>query len=542
MASTHQKTSMSPLTPKKATQNPSLGKGKSTSPMLLSPLYQKPDSSLSVSVDTSNGSSPFDLAKVVNIIPVLPLSPHTAAYLNIKLPKDGQNISQFSTLKNKQGVTPLMKAAYKGNLGLIEECISPATPKSHIDMIDARGLTALCYACLSGHLATVEYLVEIGKAQVEGGDAPGIQPWVEVFTPTPLMLASFSGHSEVVRYLLKNGADVNARVGSPKGCTAIMIACWMRRMEVAKMLVHAGAVSNMETDDWVKQGLRRMKKLSVEYPIWEWELQGWLVKFKQPVVDPSKKLPAAKKDQLYLLSSDDMDDASKLIEILKSENPSAKLLDVPSRASVNNRKFAVPSQNDTLINSGGRLDLTEHLPIRGTDFDDAFLQVFKCITQLAVAANKHDKATYVVIAAKAIRFSTAILDMLETVRSSDRSPRDGFVPISPQYSPALSNKLFETSLFAKSDLVAVLNQQAKALRTEFQESLMFTTKIACGIWPPTTALSDMMQSAVALSRSCKSLVDLSNCLGFYSILDKQLLLQVFIFNKSSVIFNPSPTV
>ncbi|KAJ3031069.1 UNVERIFIED_CONTAM: hypothetical protein HDU68_006657 [Siphonaria sp. JEL0065] len=390
--------SSSPLIPKKL-QTPLLvpvAKGKST--MLLSPLYQKPENShpiSSASVDTLNAIGSFDLGKVNKAIPSLPLSPHTAAYLNIK-PSDKLSCSQFISLKNKHGVTPLMKAAYKGHLSMIEEYILPGASKTQINGIDSRGLTALCYACLSGHLSTVAFLVEVGKAQIEGGDAPGIQPWVEVFTPTPLILASFNGHADVVRYLVSKGADVNARVGSPKGCTAIMIACWMRRMDVVRILVNGGATARSEGDDWVKQGLRKMKRLSTEFPMSEWDLQGWLVKFKSPVSDPAKKT-ASKKDQLFLLSSDDMDDASRLIQILKTEKSSllpVQPMDMESRVSVNDQKLHSNSQNESGVQEG-RLDLTEHLPLRGTDLDEAFLQVFKCITQLAVAANKHDKATYV---------------------------------------------------------------------------------------------------------------------------------------------------
>ncbi|KAJ3072957.1 hypothetical protein HDU98_002544 [Podochytrium sp. JEL0797] len=425
--------------------------------------------------------------------------------------KERLSVTQFMSMKNKYGITPLMKAAYKGNLDLIKDFMSESVPKNMIDVIDHRGLTALSYACLSGHLNVVAFLVEVGKSRIEGGELPGIQPWVEVFTPSPLVLASFSGHMYVVCYLLNRGVDVNARVGSPKGCTAVMIACWMRRMDIVKLLIGAGASFDSEMDDWVKLGLRKLKRLSTEYPISDWDSHGWQIKYKGSAENPAtKKTPqTAKKDQLFLLSSDDMEDATRLIKILKADRASN----------------AISATIDEVEISSGKLDLTEHLPSQGTELDEAFMQVYKCITQLAVAANQHDKTTYVVIAAKAIRFSTAILELIESMRTIDRSPKDAVVPISPNYSPVLSNKLLESSLLAKSDIASILVEQAKTLKTEFQESLMFTTKIACGIWPPTTALSDMMQSAVALSKSCKSLVDLSNCLGFYPILDKQLILQ-----------------
>eukprot|EP00912_Choanoflagellata_sp_UC4_P000806 UC4_evm4s506 len=60
---------------------------------------------------------------------------------------------------------------------------------------------------------------------------------------TPLMIASAKGHTDVVDYLIKNGADVNR-----KGLTALHMACDRGLLNVIKILLGNKADVNSETD------------------------------------------------------------------------------------------------------------------------------------------------------------------------------------------------------------------------------------------------------------------------------------------------------
>ncbi|MEM2790511.1 MAG: ankyrin repeat domain-containing protein, partial [Thermofilaceae archaeon] len=61
--------------------------------------------------------------------------------------------------------------------------------------------------------------------------------------------AVFRGHLEVARFLVENGADVNAR--NIDGMTPLHLAVFRGHLEVARFLVEKGADVNAERSDCV---------------------------------------------------------------------------------------------------------------------------------------------------------------------------------------------------------------------------------------------------------------------------------------------------
>jgi len=96
-----------------------------------------------------------------------------------------------------------------------------------IDVHEAFGTTPLIIACQLGELDSVKRLVETWGVDVRASakyysDSPHDDSRRIVFekaTPlfekaTPLFVAAFHGHNQIVRYLLKKGADVSAKTSS----------------------------------------------------------------------------------------------------------------------------------------------------------------------------------------------------------------------------------------------------------------------------------------------------------------------------------------
>ncbi len=94
----------------------------------------------------------------------------------------------------------------------------------------------LVQAAEQGKVGYVRWCVEIEKKNVNSKDT-------NFYGRTPLMYAAWKGHTDVVVYLLKAGANINARsnyVGC-KGETALMLATLNDKVETVEALLNAGA-------------------------------------------------------------------------------------------------------------------------------------------------------------------------------------------------------------------------------------------------------------------------------------------------------------
>lgn len=156
--------------------------------------------------------------------------------------------------RNSSGTTPLHIICLCGAsdlLGLIPESLVNcatydglsllhcAADQGHIDICaylihlpgvviasrDDAGMTPLHYACISGHIAIVQLLIEHG-AYWNCRDDRG---------RTPLLLAARHGHTFVVDWLVARGANVNSR--DDAGATALHHACVSGALATVKKLV-----------------------------------------------------------------------------------------------------------------------------------------------------------------------------------------------------------------------------------------------------------------------------------------------------------------
>jgi ankyrin repeat protein len=124
----------------------------------------------------------------------------------------------------------LVIAARNGNLATVDALL---LAKAKPDAKNAHGDSAMMLAALKGQLDIVRRLRAAGATL----DPPG---W------TPLIYAATGGHEPIVRYLLDQGANINAT--SPNGTTALMMAIREHRLDVAELLLRRGADVSRRND------------------------------------------------------------------------------------------------------------------------------------------------------------------------------------------------------------------------------------------------------------------------------------------------------
>jgi len=124
--------------------------------------------------------------------------------------------------RTKRGLSPVLVALYSGQKVAAANLIALGAD------LDAHDAAA------AGRLDRVRELVERDPSLVNATSAEGF---------TPMGLAAYLGHEEVVEYLLSKGADVNFAAPST-GFTALTGAVSQRHGRVADLLVRRGAEVN----------------------------------------------------------------------------------------------------------------------------------------------------------------------------------------------------------------------------------------------------------------------------------------------------------
>lgn len=89
---------------------------------------------------------------------------------------------------------------------------------------------------------TVKLLIHL-KANIEARDDTRDSE-SSLFHWTPIMSASYNGHSTLVNVLIENGANINAH--SPVDNTALQLACGEGHLQIVRMLVEAKADVNVQ--------------------------------------------------------------------------------------------------------------------------------------------------------------------------------------------------------------------------------------------------------------------------------------------------------
>uniref|UniRef100_A0A1L8DB34 Putative ankyrin repeat protein n=1 Tax=Nyssomyia neivai TaxID=330878 RepID=A0A1L8DB34_9DIPT len=139
------------------------------------------------------------------------------------------------------GATPLVIASRNGNYDIVQYLLQ----KRYVDVelpgcviFDGdtiEGAPPLWCAAAAGHINIVKLLVKHG-ANVNSTTRT---------KSTPLRAACFDGHYEIVEYLVLNGADIE--MANRHGHTCLMIACYKGHLKIAVYLMSLGANVNRRT-------------------------------------------------------------------------------------------------------------------------------------------------------------------------------------------------------------------------------------------------------------------------------------------------------
>jgi uncharacterized protein len=178
-----------------------------------------------------------------------PATPPAEVVPTLALPLDALNQQIFEVIRNDDaerlslliasgadietedpgtGATPLVIAAYRGNVAVIEMLLSAG---ADVQRANRGGITPLMSAAQSGHAALIPILLEAG-ADLETLST-------SAYHQNALHFAAQKGYREVVEALLSAGANVDALENTHS--TALMYAAYGGHTEVVEILLEHGA-------------------------------------------------------------------------------------------------------------------------------------------------------------------------------------------------------------------------------------------------------------------------------------------------------------
>ena len=133
------------------------------------------------------------------------------------------------------GLAPIHYAVRRNLLRNVEQLVRRG---ADVNLVVADGLTPLFFAAENGYLEVARALLQAPGIRVN--QAAGIRY-------IPLGVAAQYAYKDIVRLLLKKGADPNIR--SATGLTPLNVACLHGHMAIVQMLLHFGADTDAEVQD-----------------------------------------------------------------------------------------------------------------------------------------------------------------------------------------------------------------------------------------------------------------------------------------------------
>jgi len=145
-----------------------------------------------------------------------------------QLVRDGADIEAT----DEMGWTPLMIACSAGHEEIVEYLVSKG---ADMNAANSTGQSALHYAASRDRLTIAKYLIESG-AHINLRDK---------LNQTPLHRAASKGNTKIVSLLLSRRPDIQLNPQDVVGNTPLHLSCEEERVEEAKLLMKAGALTDI---------------------------------------------------------------------------------------------------------------------------------------------------------------------------------------------------------------------------------------------------------------------------------------------------------
>ncbi|XP_067669900.1 ankyrin repeat domain-containing protein 50-like [Haliotis asinina] len=125
--------------------------------------------------------------------------------------------------RGRYGRTPVMKAAEKGHMDVLNLLISKG---GDVTLTDENDNNILHVACIGGHVEMVKHIVAAKVADIDSRGQYG---------RTPVLMAAGAGHMVVVETLVRDGADMNLR--DDDGNNILHVASYGGHLNIVKHVI-----------------------------------------------------------------------------------------------------------------------------------------------------------------------------------------------------------------------------------------------------------------------------------------------------------------
>ncbi|KAJ3363344.1 hypothetical protein GGF32_004338 [Allomyces javanicus] len=371
-------------------------------------------------------------------------------------------------------------------------------PPSLVDAPDAHGMSPLAWAALGGSLDIVRLLVEEARVSVHG--APGYPRMA------PLHLAAFGGHLEIVAYLMERGAVPTER--------DLMVAAWMLHFPIVDHLLKVG-------------------KVAIPQPFFTWLRRGWDLRrqvneaftWYQPAPGPTTgSLTSAS-----VIASGAELEVERLLTIASPESAmSARALvkSVPTKIA----KQTAQDANAELDAGAGQAVawiqwrspvLFRHNPI-APPAAPPLAELVPDLVTVALGLEGDLQVAFTTVLYRlpmrgsdldvdVARFALHVLHLIRHAAATDKTQYTATAVLAASTVQKLCSRILGEQM--PTAVAAAVADQCRRVQEESAPGLLRAARLASGIWPPPTAVPDMVREAMAVLDAVEDLVRIANVSG-----------------------------